>query len=151
MLRQPILALKLPATTALMTVEAARGLLGVDEDSVIGMIDDGELKWAWDIALRRNQRPGIREVRIWAQCLVARQQGADQPEGPLARVIPEVVGTLTRERMRASEVRALLCCSQQHIQRLTDAGELAGDLERGVRRWIERTSLERFLERRAIR
>ena len=151
MLRQPQLSLVVPASTALVTVETARALLGCDEDSVLGLIDEGKIAWAWDIALTRDKTRRIRELRIWAQSLVARQELGEQPGGPIESVIREVVGMRTRERMRASEVRALLCCSQQHIQRLAQCGELRGEVERGIRRWITRESLEQFLKRRALR
>lgn len=146
MIRQPSLPLILPSTAALVTVEAARVLLSLDEDSVLALVDHGQLRWAWDIAVAQSR---IREVRIWAQCLVARQQGGEQPGRDLAAVVPEVIGVTTRTRLRASEVRGLLCCSQQHIQRLVASGALDGDVEDRTR-WVTRISLEKFLTSRRI-
>jgi hypothetical protein len=146
MIRQPSLPLILPADAALVTVEAARVLLSIDEDSVLALVDHGQLRWAWDIAVGQSR---IREVRIWAQCVVARQQGAEQPGRDLASVVPDVIGVTTRTRLRASEVRALMCCSPQHIQRLVASGALDGDVEDRTR-WVTRVSLEQFLTSRRI-
>ncbi len=145
MIRQPSLPLVLPATAALVTVEAARVLLGMDEDSVLALVDHGRLRWAWDIGLGGK----IREVRIWGQSIVAYQQDAPQPGDDLGAVAREVIGLSSRTRLRASEVRALLCCSQQHVQRLVAVGALQGDVESRTR-WVTRASLETFLISRRI-
>lgn len=146
MFRQPGLDLICPASAALMGIDAARVLLCADEDSVMAMIDHGHLRWAWDISVSGGP---LREVRIWIQCVVARQRGLPQPGRALGDVIPEVIGVTTRTRLQASKVRDLLNCSQQHIQRLVEAGALQGDVEQRTR-WVTRESLERFLTVRRI-
>lgn len=143
---QPRLPLVIHASAALVTVESARIALGMDEDSVLGLVESGDLRWAWDIAVHPGR---IREVRIWAQCLVARQQGDDQPGATLAAVTREILGSGPETRLRAAQVRALFCCSQQQIQRLVAHDELSGDVI-GKKRWVTRASIESFLQRRRI-
>ncbi len=146
MLRQATIHLAVPARTALLTVEAARGLLGVDEDSVLSLIEHGGLRWAWDISLAAGR---IREVRIWAESLAAQQTGSPQPGPTLEEVLPRVIGVQDRLHLRASYVRERLCCSQQHIQRLVALGALRGEVARATR-MVETRSLYEFLTARLI-
>jgi len=130
---------------ALVTVEAARWALGVDEDSVLSLIETGGLRWAWDIAVRRGQ---IREVRIWSRCITARVAGAEQPSAAIASVL-DALGVTALGRLRAAQVRQILTCSQQHVQRLVASGVLRADLARGTR-WVDPSSLRAFLTARQI-
>lgn len=147
MTRQPNLALMISDRSACLTVEAARAALGIDEDSVLSLIDTGDLRWAWDISLRRGQV--IREVRIWARSVIAHQHGEKQPGAAVEQVIEEILGTTPPQRARASVVRSHLCCSQQHIQRLVEQGEISAVVARRTR-WVETDSVRRFLMRRVI-
>lgn len=140
---------RLPLTVelpeGLVSMETARWALGCDEDSVLSLIEVGGLRWAWDIAVRCGR---IREVRIWSQCITARLFGSPQPGEDIAGVmgalkIPET------GRLRAAQVRQILICSQQHVQRLVAADLLQADLARGTR-WVEPASLRRFLTHRQI-
>lgn len=146
MAQQPILPIMIPAASALVTIETARVLLGIDEDSVLALIDCGRLRWSWDIAILRLR---IREVRIWSRCLSAYQTNSPQPGETLNEVVQMVVPLQSREWLRASEVRGILCCSQQHIERLARCGILRGQVD-GRTRWVQRESLESFLLRRRV-
>lgn len=143
---QRSLPLEVSASTSLVDMHTARAALGIDEDSVLALIESGDLRWAWDISIRRGV---IREVRIWARCISARQVGIAQPGESIAEVIPCVLGPATRDRFRSAEVRALFCCAQQTIQRLVEAGILSGEIQ-GRTLWVSRSSLESFLTHRRI-
>jgi hypothetical protein len=139
------LPITVPVPEALITVEAARWALGVDEDSVLALIDGGDLRWAWDIAVYRGQ---IREVRIWSRCITARLTGAEQPSTDIAGVL-DALGITATGRLRAAQVRQILTCSQQHVQRLVNAGTLRADISRGTR-WVDPASFRAFLMTRQI-
>lgn len=144
---QAQLPLRVSARTALLDVRACRAALGVDEDSVLGLVDSGDLRWAFDLALA----PGgeRREVRVWAPCVLAIQHGQIQPGTTLREVIPQIVPA-GRARLRSGEVRQLLLVSQQTVSRWAAAGELRGEIS-GHQLWINAGSLAALLERRAIR
>lgn len=131
---------------ALITVESARWALGVDEDSVLALIDRGELRWAWDIAVRQDR---IREVRIWSRCVTARLRARPQPCEDIKGVTEEILGPPEGARLRAAHVRQILTCSQQHVQRLVASGALRADVARGTR-WVDRASFSEFLRDRQI-
>lgn len=144
--RQTTIPITLAAKSTLLSVEAARAMLGVDEDSVLSLIEHGELRWAWDISLRSAK---IREVRIWAECVAARQNRAPQPGDSLDAVLPDVIGVRERERVTATYVRDRLLCSQQHIERLVSLGVLRGHVVDRTR-WVETRSLYEFLTSRIL-
>lgn len=131
---------------ALITVESARWALSMDEDSVLSLIQLGTLRWAWDIAVHRGS---IREIRIWSRCITARLMDQPQPGNDIFEVAAAVVGVSERERLRAAQVRQLLTCSQQHVQRLVAVGALTADVARGTR-WVDRASFNQFLHSRLI-
>lgn len=52
----------------LLPIRGAVSLLGIDEDAVLEMIEDGRLLWAWDVAVspQSSQR---KELRLLLECL----------------------------------------------------------------------------------
>lgn len=144
------LTLVLPVSAALVTVETARTALGIDEDSVVSLVDSGGLSRAWDISASELRGPlRIREMRIWARCIAAFQAGEPQPSEPLPAVIDQVLPKLARESLRADELRAILCCGQQTVQRLMERGIIHGHVS-GRSRWLLRSSVVSFLTERVI-
>lgn len=144
------LTLVLPVSAALVTVETARTALGIDEDSVVALVDSGELARAWDISASLVSAPiRIREMRIWARCIAARQAGEAQPQDDLDAVIDQVLPKLNRDSLRADEVRAIFCCGQQTVQRLMDRGIITGHVA-GRARWLSRASVVQFLKDRIV-
>lgn len=140
----------LPNPAICVTVETARSLLGIDEDSVVSLVDSGGLARAWDISASEFRGPlRIREMRIWGRCVVAAQAGEPQPIDPLPEVIDQVLPKLSRDSLRADELRAILCCGQQTVQRLMDRGIIHGHVS-GRSRWLLRSSIVEFLTRRII-
>lgn len=142
-----MLQLTLSQRTALVTVDTARAVRGVDAETILAEVDCGGLAWAFDI----GRQPGgsdvdrRRELRIWAPCLDA--TGA-QPEGGARAVLDQVIGT-HRGTLRGSEVERLLCCSAAHVKALHESGELRGEIV-GRTRHITRESLAEFLKRRRV-
>lgn len=138
---QSSLALAIHQRTVLVPVPVVRAALGVDADTVSAYVESGTIRWAWDIAARRN---GIRELRIWARELIQPASRAMQPE----EVIDLIVGT-RREHLRAVEVAQLLICSRPHVKLLHELGELQGPLA-GHTQHITRSSLHDFFVRRLV-
>jgi hypothetical protein len=136
---QPLLQLQISQRAALVTVDVARVVRGVDAESIFAQIEDGTIPWAWDIGLAR----GRRELRIWGRCL-----GGPTPKADEAGVIDDVIGT-HRETLRGSEIERLLCCSAAHVQALHERGCLSG-IVAGRTRHIRRDSLAAFLRHRRI-
>lgn len=144
------LTLVLPVSAALVTVETARTALGIDEDSVVGLVDSGGLSRAWDISASAVNGPTrIREMRIWAACIAALQAGKPQPADDLRTVIDQVLPKLNRDCLRSDELQAILCCGQQTVQRLHERGFITGHFS-GRTRWLDRASVADFLTRRII-
>jgi hypothetical protein len=138
---QRTLSLTLSQRTALVTVDTARAVRGVDAESVLDEIEDGRIPWVWDIASLGSER---RELRIWAEGLRSAECGVRSAED----VIAEIIGT-TRPTLRGSEVERLLLCSAQLVKQLHEAGELRGALV-GHTRHLRRDSLAEFLRRRRV-
>lgn len=145
---QRLLPITVSSRSALVTVETARVALGVDEDSVLGLVESGSLRWAFDIGARAISHRN-REVRLWAACIAAIQRGEPQPGETLADALARIVPATNRRHLRASEVRAVLCCSQQHIERLARNSAIEACLANRTR-WISVTSLLQFLTRRHL-
>lgn len=136
---QPTLNLKLHQRTALVTVETARSVKGVDAQTILGMIDTGELPFAFNIATQN----AVREIRLWARDLIA-------PDAriPLSTAIEAIIGT-ARPQLRAGEVAHILVCHGATIMRMVDLGLLSGPLV-GHTRHITRESLASFLYQRHL-
>jgi hypothetical protein len=142
MMQQRLFKLNRAQRTALVSVDTARAVRGVDAESIQAEIEDGSIQWAFDVAAPRSRR---RELRIWGACL------DDPPPGalPFEEVIWELVGT-QRASFRGAEVEHLLLCSAAHVKALHKAGELRGEII-GHTRQITRESLVDFLRRRIVR
>jgi hypothetical protein len=140
-LSQRALRLTLHQRTALVTVDTARAVRGVDAESILAEIDDGRIPWVWDIAMPGADR---RELRFWGPAL--EDPGtADQAE---ADVLASILGT-TRPTLRGAEIEVRLLCSAPHVKRLHEAGELVGLLV-GHTRHIRTDSLVAWLRRRRV-
>lgn len=136
-------SLRLNQRTVLVTVDTARAVLGCDAEMVSEMIDDGRLRWVWDIGVRDGGRR--RELRILARDLVAPDRSGElTPENAILMVL----GT-NRFELRGSEVERMLVCSAAHVAELQRSGHLTGRIVSGVRH-IRRDSLQRFLEQRMV-
>lgn len=78
------LPLRIPVWIPTLTLAGARGALGVSEDEVRGMINDGEIGWAWNIATRGAARV---ELRILAAALPDLTQPPDLALDSVVRLV----------------------------------------------------------------
>ena len=137
---QPTLQLPIAQRTALVTVDTARAVRGVDAESIFAEIDDGRIPWVFDIAAPGAAR---RELRLWARSIIA-----PDARQPLGAVLAAIIGT-NRAVLHGGEVERLFLCSAQLIKQLHEAGELRGALV-GHTRHLQRDSLIAFLTRRRV-
>lgn len=138
---QRLLQLQLSHRTALVTVDTARAVLGVDAETIAARIDEGTLRWVFDLALPQAER---RELRLWAGALIAPEHVPANAE----RVLTAIIGH-TRPTMRGAEVEQLFLCSAQHVARLHDLRLLTGEIV-GHTRQITTASVTSFLRARCI-
>jgi hypothetical protein len=163
--------LELHPATVLVGMETARAALGLDAEEVLEQVEQGRLRWVWDISCRRAAPPeaapapgstpgpgreaspagrmpfGLnREPRFWTRELCA----PDLCRGLTSEDAIQAVLGRGHNHWPASHVARLLLCSRPAVLRLLRAGELAGPIRAGVR-WIARESLEGFLRRRLWR
>jgi len=134
------MAVNLHRRTVTVGVDVARAVLGVDAESVLAMIDSGQILWAWDIAARPSRE---RVVRIWTREIVAPGWGRGLEVG---EVVDAVIGT-QRPYLRSGELCSILFCSRAHVHSLVEAGEIRGRLD-GHTLWVHRDSVDGFLRRR---
>lgn len=131
----------------LLDTRQAMAELEYSAQTIREMTDLGELRWVWDVSLKQAD---IEARRFWYGEL-KRVKAGDfsaihfQPDD----VISAVVGHETQARLRSHTVCQMLVISNPTLQYLHQAGELAGDVTKGVR-WTDRTSLVAFLRRRLI-
>jgi hypothetical protein len=148
----PMLPLAVAARTALVTVETARAMLGVDADTVFALHESGELRWAWDIGATRSHAASKagerREWRIWARSVQAYQRKEALTCQTIQSVVAEIL-PVRRERFPSGEAGQLLCCSRHHLSVLVRAGLLEHTFTGGGF-FISRASLAQFLTQRSL-
>ena len=148
----PMLPLSVSARTALVTVETARAMLGVDSDTVFALHESGSLRWAWDIGASRAHSARSagerREWRIWARSVQAYQKREALPFSTIQAVVGEIL-PVRRDRFPSGEAGQLLCCSRHHLSMLVRAGLLARSFTGGSF-YISRESLSQFLTQRSL-
>jgi len=126
--------------TVLVTVDTVRAARGVDADTILGQVDAGELRWAWDVSAGKGE---VRELRLWAREIIAPEACAKLTA---AAVVSSVIGS-DKARWRGTELAQLLLVSRPHIKALADAKELPGQIAAGTL-WVARAALEKFLTTR---
>jgi len=124
-------------------------LLDASESAVLRMIENGELLFAFDLALQPS-RARKRELRILPQSLEAYQAGCKRPLewGHVERMLlPGAEGTVL-----SVELERVLNVSQSHLQHLLSRKELLlctrGRRGRGGSARVWRHSAAAFLRRR---
>ena len=136
---QPSLNMRVAARTVFVGIDAARASLGVDAESVVALVENGELLWTFNIGLGEDRR----ELRFWARQIIELSAGSDSTKTwPLARVIQSILGG--HENISRGEIERQWICSSQHIGRLIQSN----DLQLILPKKISRASLERFLSLR---
>jgi hypothetical protein len=100
----------------LMRVQTVQDCLAKTRDEVNGMIESGELPFAFDL----STKPGTRkEPRIFSLC-VAEKTGWKNSAGQTKNYhLSEVIGMiLPRRDVRSTELERILACSEQHVHTL---------------------------------
>lgn len=132
------------AKSPLVPLAGLRALTGLDEDAVLYLIQDGQLPWAFDIAM-----PGARksELRVWRGAA-----STDLHATSLDEVIADILGPSPLPTLKVRSLRHRFVCSSDHIHHLIAAGCLTetGGEERKqtTTRIVTRASAETFLKER---
>lgn len=128
------------ARVKLVDMHFARAVFGCDEDSVLNMIFEGSIEWAFNVGSGER----LREVRILKECLAG--QGAKF--ATLSDVIEHLVPS-NRVSLRSGELKEQWNCGLDLVDRLVKGRQLDGGV-RGHTLWIDAQSAREFLERRRI-
>lgn len=102
-------------TKVLLTVEAARVQLpGHTEDDILGLIEEGQIEWAWNIGLGET-----REIRIWPESL-------DRLLNPKVPCCADPAASMLSGKpfVRGHLLRLLWNCSSTHVCNLVRCGQL---------------------------
>lgn len=126
MATQRSLPLRVHLRLPMLDIAAVRAALGVGEDDVLNLIEDGHLAWAWDIATKGAVKA---EMRILAQTVVSYQQalvnGVRTDELPFAEVVKIVfIGAHQRPWLWGRELVRAFNCSSEHVLNLIREGSL---------------------------
>lgn len=125
-LNQRALSLRVEQRTVLVTVDAVRGKFVCDAESVWAMVDNGELRWAFDVALglggssSSSSSNHKRKLRFWTRELIAPEttRGLE-----LDAVVASILG-VHRTELRRGEIERQWIVSAQHVMRLVKSGQL---------------------------
>ena len=152
--RQPA-AIMVPLQPPLVGIETLRGILNTTEEGVMALIEDGHLRWAFNLA-----RPCAARmlVRVWTQSIAAHLNPAfdqeDDVAGVIGRILPE--GSRVTGTIAARDLRSAFNVASMHVNSLIDAGSLAtapGSIRRRGRggcSLVTRSSAFEFLKGRVI-
>lgn len=146
-MNQPTLQMPITADVALVPIAMACASRGIHIDAGFANVESGVWPFAFDISAGAG---AIRELRVWVMCLtdVERTEALKAQPGGLREVVTHCIGTTSGDvRGAALEIRWQV--SNQTLRRLLSAAELRGRLS-GRTLWINRGSLEGFLERRRV-
>lgn len=136
---QRALPLAVPASTPLVDLNAVRAVRGVDADTILADVDEGRLRWVWNVAAQPGE---IRELRFWTL-------EVNLPDS-VRRVTLEQVTDLilgARAEWRGPEIAQLLIVSRPTVHRLQH--ELKAARVGGVLK-CQRSGLADFFKRRLV-
>ena len=151
----------------LCDVKAAMFLLDRDEDGVLHLIEDGQLEFAFNVAM-----PGAdaRELRIWSGSIrkyvaagIVNRLPADQVDDSVRaksskistvdQVVADILPGMGVE-ITAVALKRAFNCSSTHVHNLIGAGALEeiahADRKQTNTRWVARESAIRFLKTRRV-
>ena len=125
---------------ALVSLEAARSVLGLTAEKVFALVDDGSLLWVFNLGAVKSPK---RNLCFW-------QPALHNPKKFAALDIDEVIAAIlppARNQYRTTEIRLLFCLGRATAWRLVKAlGKRTG---RG--QWyVERSVLANFLHWRWV-
>lgn len=140
MFAQRHLNFPLSQRTVLVTVDMVRAVRGVDADSVFAAVDNGNLKWVFDVAPEINSADRkVRELRFWAAEIIGPEFVAKLS---IAEAIKSILGE-HRQEWRGTQIEQLLLVSRPTVMRLNHSGNLPGEIIKGALR-VGRPQLEQF-------
>lgn len=128
--------------TPLLSIQGLREQTGLFEDSLLYMIEDGQLPFCFDIAM-----PGTRRAmdRVW-------RGSHERPGVSLEDVIEDILGPALLPTLNVSTLRRRWACSATHVHHLIEAGllaEVGGENRKQTNtRNVTRLSAETFLKLR---
>jgi len=135
---QPGLPLLVSQRTVFLPVDAVRAKFGCDAESVFAMVDNGELRWAFNLGIDGKRA----EWRFWTREIIAPETTKDVE---LPQVLASILGAHKFE-LRRGEIERQWIVSAQHVMRLVKAGWL--ELSRPGH--VTRASAAAFLKGRAL-
>jgi len=139
----------------LVTLATARGSLGLDEESIMELIETRALAWAWDIGLGQHRG----EVRLLTKSARGYEQtgtGDNLMDASPVTILCWILAGETKEWITGKRLRHILLCSAKLINELVDEGELRvmpGSQRRHGREGydlVTRQSVISFLNQRRI-
>jgi excisionase family DNA binding protein len=144
---QRTLPLLVPANTTLLGLQAVRAILGVDTDSVVSLIDEGELAWCFDLCARGQT--DRRDLRVWVECVICRRHDKAQPDGPALEILQEITGYHASQWISAHNLAVRFNVTRPTVMRWCKRGDLDSELV-GHERRVRRASVPTFLARRMV-
>lgn len=134
-----------PSNTALVSVQVARALLGLDRETVSDLIESGDLLWAFDLAARGA---GDRQsVHVWVDCLLAKRHGLPQPAMSATDAVDQIVGFPGSPFVTAANLAIRFNVDRSTVFRWIHIGDIQGKTV-GHELRADRGSVMAFLIRR---
>jgi hypothetical protein len=122
---QPTLPMRIAHRIPLMTVDAAKGRLELDEDAVMALVELGSIEWAFNIARDGAKRREVRLLNVsveHAQAVLTGGQPIAQPvdlDGVMALMFGPYKAWLT-----SRAIRIAWNCGADHVIQLIEEGTL---------------------------
>ena len=137
----------------LWSSETAQECLGLERKELMGMIDTGEISWAFNIGLSTHSS---KEIRILSHCIIERASGPIPAIGATRNLkLPEVISLILPGRdIRSTELCRLFSCSHQHVYKIAPRLKVVAKppVKDGPNSFtvFSRVSVAGFLEKRRI-
>ena len=145
---QSRLPMLIASNTALVSVDTARAVLGVDGDTIYGLCQDGSLSHTYDLYSRGDGE--LANIRIWAESVSARQRLEPQPSMPDAEVLEIIVGMRASTHISCVTLAQRFLLHRASVLRWHQSGHLAGIITGGILKF-RREDVIRFLQARRFR
>ena len=128
----------------LVDLSVVRAVLGQLPEAVEDRIDNGDLRWVFDVSPGRCK---IRALRVWSVCLSDPERAA---KASLGEVVSTAVGSgITNPWVAAVRIETRWMASSQLIRRWRLLKLVESKIE-GGRLWLLKDSLTRFLMHRVV-
>jgi len=138
----------------LWTSEMVQTVLDIFPPRLAGMIESGELPWAFNLGNGKNRL----DVRVLAASVVEHKLGPIAAIGATKNLnLPEVINLVLPQRnVRGAELQRIFQVGTKHIQTLSEAGDIQRVAEKlpkvgpNASPRFTRASLEKFMAKRRI-